>query len=133
MSCRCIGWTSVFEGENGQIIALVLIYVPSHKITQQLVLSNTKLGPSWMDPIVEFLRPDILPEGKREAHKLRIRAVLFWISLTGDLYKRSYLWPHLLCVQPSLVEDVPFEINEGMCGLHSGRISLAHRALAQGY
>ncbi|GFY85297.1 hypothetical protein Acr_04g0000350 [Actinidia rufa] len=74
-----------------------------------------------------------LPDDRKEAHKIRIKAARFWISPTGDLYKRSYQGLYLLCVHPSLVDDVLYGIHEGMCGLHSGGRSLAHRALSQGY
>ena len=86
-----------------------------------------------MDPIVNFLQHDKLLEDKKEVHKVRVKATRFWISPYGDLYKRSYLGPYLLCVHPSLVDDVLFEIHEGICGLHSLGRSLAHQALAQGY
>ena len=36
----------------------------------------------------------------------------------GDLYKRSYLGPFLLCVHLTLVKNVLFEIHKGICGLH---------------
>ncbi|GFS29078.1 hypothetical protein Acr_00g0005240 [Actinidia rufa] len=55
------------------------------------------------------------------------------ISVPRDLYRRSYQGPYLLCVHPSLVKDVLYEIHEGMCGLYSRGRSLAHRALSQGY
>ncbi|GFS30010.1 hypothetical protein Acr_00g0009670 [Actinidia rufa] len=63
---------------------------------QSSVLINTQLGPSWMDPIVNYLQTDQLPDDKKEAHKIRIKAARFWISPTGDLYKRSYQGPYLL-------------------------------------
>ena len=53
-------------------------------------------------------------------------AAWLWISHSSDLYKISYLGPYLLCVHPSLVEDVLFKIQEGMCALHSGERSLVH-------
>ena len=125
---------SVFEEENGRTVAIDVISIPSIEETQKKsILVNTELGPSWMDPIVSYLRTDRLPDDKKEAHKIRIKAARFWISPSGDLYKRSYQGPYLLCVHPSLVEDVLYEIHEGMCGLHSGGRSLAHRALTQGY
>ncbi|GFZ04896.1 hypothetical protein Acr_17g0004680 [Actinidia rufa] len=114
-------------------VAVDVVSVPSIEETQSSVLVNTQLGPSWMDPIVNYLRTDQLPDDRKEAHKIRIKAAQFWISPTGDLYKRSYQGPYLLCVHPSLVEDVLYEIHEGMCGLHSWGRSLAHRALSQGY
>ena len=110
-----------------------LISVPSHEVTQKLVLVNTNLGPSWMDKIVNFLCHDKLPEDKREAQYLRVKITRFWISPAGDLYIRSYLDPYVLCVHSSLVEYILFKSHEGMCGLYSEGRSLAHRALTQGY
>ncbi|XP_057463838.1 uncharacterized protein LOC130753679 [Actinidia eriantha] len=124
---------SAFEGDHGRTVAVDVVSTPSIEETQSFVLVNTQLGPSWMDPIVNYLRTDQLPDDRKEAHKIRIKAARFWISPTGNLYKRSYLSPYLLYVHPSLVEDVLYEIHEGMCGLHSGGRSLAHRALTQGY
>ncbi|GFY85714.1 hypothetical protein Acr_04g0004520 [Actinidia rufa] len=124
---------SMSEGEIGRIVAVNVISVPSIDVTQEHVLINTELRLSWMDVIVNYLRLDKLLNDKREAHKLKIKATRFWIFPYGDLYKRSYQGPYLLCVHPSLIEDVLYEIHEGMCGLHSGGRSLAHRALSQGY
>ncbi|GFY85504.1 hypothetical protein Acr_04g0002420 [Actinidia rufa] len=124
---------STFEGNHGRTVAVDVVSIPNIEETQSSVLVNTQLGPSWMDPIVNYLRADQLLDDRKEAHKIRIKAARFWISPTGDLYKRSYQGPYLLCVHSSLVEDVLYEIHEGMCGLHSGGRSLAHRALSQGY
>ncbi|XP_057482051.1 uncharacterized protein LOC130768985 [Actinidia eriantha] len=123
---------AIFEGEIGRTIAVDIISIPSIEYMQESVMVNTELGPSWMDPIVNYLRTDKLPDDKMEAHRIRIKAVRFWISPSKDLYKRSYQGPYLLCVHPSLIEDVLYEIHEGICGLHSGGRSLAHRALSQG-
>ncbi|XP_057464946.1 uncharacterized protein LOC130754714 [Actinidia eriantha] len=124
---------AVFEGEIGKMIAVDIIPIPSIEDMQESVMVNTELGPSWMDPIVKYLRTDELPDDKKEAHRIRIKAARFWISPSGELYKKSYQGPYLLCVHPSLIEDVLYEIHEGICGLHSGGRSLAHRALTQGY
>ena len=72
---------SVFERKYGRIIAMNFISVLSYETLQKSVLCNTKLGLSWMDPIIEFMRHDKLLEDKREAHKLRVDATRFWISL----------------------------------------------------
>ena len=61
-------------------------------------------------------------------HKLRVKATHFGISPVG-----SYLETYFLCVHPSLVEDVLFEIHEKICGLHSWGRLLTHRALTQRY
>ena len=126
------GWVSIFEEEINQTIAVDLISSPSHEMPQESILVNTELGSSWMDPIANFIRHDKLLEDKREVHKLQLKVARFWISFTGNLYKRLYLGPYLLCVHPSLFEDVLFEIHEGIYGLHSRERSLAHQSLTQG-
>ena len=41
---------------------------------------QVRVGPSWMDPIVQFLRDDILLEDKSEADKIRRKAPHFLLS-----------------------------------------------------
>ena len=53
-----------------------------------------------MDPIVNFLKGDTLPEGKLEAEKIRRNAHRFWLSKDHKLYRRSYSGPYLLCIHP---------------------------------
>ena len=38
-----------------------------------------RVGPSWMDSIVLFLKEDILPKGKAEVDKVRRKAPRFWL------------------------------------------------------
>ena len=41
---------------------------------------HVSIGPSWMDPIIQFLSKDILPEDKSKAEKIRRNAPQFWLS-----------------------------------------------------
>ena len=41
---------------------------------------QVRMGPSWMDSIVLFLKEDILPEGKSETNKVQRKASRFWLS-----------------------------------------------------
>ena len=52
-----------------------MIYVP-----------HVRVGPSWMDPIIQFLSKDVLPEDKSEAEKKRRKASWFWLSEDQKLY-----------------------------------------------
>ena len=61
---------SIFEGGNGRIIVVDLVSIPGYQTHQEFVICNTKLGPRWMNPIVEFLCYDKLLEDKKETHKL---------------------------------------------------------------
>ena len=42
--------------------------------TELVHVYNVRVGPSWMDPLVLFLKNDILPEDKNEADKIRRKA-----------------------------------------------------------
>ena len=63
-----------------------------------------RVGPSWMDFIILFLKEDVLPENKSEADKVRRKAYWFWLSEDQKLYKRSFFGPYLLCIHPEAVE-----------------------------
>ncbi|XP_028121912.1 uncharacterized protein LOC114319106 [Camellia sinensis] len=106
-------------------------FVPEPSIASPVLCSSVE--PSWMDPILAFLKSGTLPEDKKEANKVKHKSARFWISPSEKLYRRSYLGPYLLCVHPNLVENVLYEIHDGICGCHVGERSLAHRALTHGY
>jgi len=86
-----------------------------------------------MDPIVLFLKDDILPEEKGEVDKVRKKAPRFLLSEDQKLHKRSFSKPYFLCVHPEAVELLLEELYEGICGSHTEGRSLSHKALTQGY
>ena len=92
-----------------------------------------RIGPTWMDPIVLFLKEDIMPEDKLEADKVRRKVPHFWISEDQKLYKRSFSGPYLLCIDPEASELLLKEFHEEIYGNHIGGRSLSHRAITQGY
>ena len=115
-------------------IILVEHLSKASKVAKDMVRAHeVKVGPSWMDPIVTFLKDNILPEGKLEAEKVRRNATRFWLSKDHKLYKRSYSGLYLLCVHPEASELLLKELHEGIWGSHTGGRSLSHRALTQGY
>ena len=96
-------------------------------------IHEVRVGPNWMDPMVKFLKDDILPEEKLEAEKIRRKTPRFWLSEDHKLYKHSYSGPYLLCVHPVASELLLEELHEGICESHTGGRSLSHRAITQGY
>ena len=106
---------------------------PSIMKSSQAIICQIEMGPSWMDPIVDYLTKDILPADQKEAAKVRKNATRYWISREGKLYKKSYMGPYLICVHPDLVPNLLYEIHEGVCGGHTRGRSLTHRAIGQGY
>ena len=116
-----------------RIILVEALYQTSPVKREKIQIHQIRKSHSWMDPIVSFLRDDILPEGKLEAEKIRRDAPWFWLSEDHRLYWRSYSRPYLLCIHPEESESLLEELHEGICGSHTGGRSLAHRALTQGY
>ena len=90
---------------------------------------QVRVGTSWMDSIVLFLKEDILLEGKSEADKVWRKAPWFWLSDDQKLYKCFFSRPYLLCMHPKAVELLLEELHEGIYGSHIGGKSLSHRAL----
>ena len=86
-----------------------------------------------MDPIVLFLKEDIMPKEKSKADKMRRKAPWFWLSKDQKLYKLSFFGPYLLCIYLEASELLLKELHEGIYGSHIGGISLSHRALTQWY
>ena len=69
-----------------------------------ICVHHVKIGPNWMDPIIQFLSKDVLPEEKLEAEKIRRKAPRFWLSEDQKLYKRSFPRPYLLYIHPKALE-----------------------------
>ena len=86
-----------------------------------------------MDPMVLFLKEDILPKEKSKANKVRRKAPRFWLSEDQKLYKDSFSRPYLLCIHPETSKLLIEELYEGICGSHTGGKFSSHRAITQGY
>ena len=98
-----------------------------------ICVHHVRIGPSWMDPIIQFLSKDVLPEDKSEVEKIRRKAPRFWLSEDQKLYKRFFSRPYLLCIHPEVSELLLKELHEGICGSHTGGRSISHWAITQGY
>ena len=111
-----------------QIILFEDLYKPT-ETRETAQIHQIRVGPSWMDSIIRFLREDILPEERMEANKIRRKATSYWLSEDHKLYKRYLSGPYLLCVHPELTESLLEELHEGICGSYTRGRSLAHRAI----
>nr|GFB68659.1 reverse transcriptase domain-containing protein [Tanacetum cinerariifolium] len=89
-------------------------------------------GPTWMTPIVEYLKEGTLPSDRKEARKLCIKARQYEL-MKGILYRRSFLTPCLRCVGPLQAEYVISEIHEGSCSMYTGPRSVVAKAIRLGY
>ena len=116
----------------GKLPRIILIKHLSRvsKIAKDTIRAHeVRVGPSWMDLIVAFLKNDILPEGKSKAEQIQRNATRFWLSKDHKLYRRSFSGPYLLRVHPKASELLLEELHEGICRSHTGERSLSHRAL----
>ena len=102
-------------------------------VTKVNVVVITTAGSCWMDPIIEFLNEDTIPDDEGEANKIHRVASRYWLSADRKLYRRSFGGPYLLCLHPGKVDKLLVELHEGVCGGHAGGRSLSHRAMMQGF
>jgi len=116
-----------------RVILIEDLYHPTTEKANGIRVYNVRVGPSWMDPLVLFLKHDTLPDDKIEADKIRRKVSQFWLSKDSKLYRRSFSGPYLLCVHPEATELILEELHEGTCGSHMGGRSLSHRAITLGY
>ncbi|XP_059638598.1 uncharacterized protein LOC132280855 [Cornus florida] len=79
--------------------------------------------PSWIDPIVTYIRDGILPERRDEARKVKSNAAKYAI-VHNQLYRRSFSGPYLKSVTPVEARQILRTIHEGVCGNHSGGRSI---------
>ena len=86
--------------------------------------------PSWIDPILDYLKNNKLPEDQRAADLIKRKAPRYWVSKEGFFYRRSFLRPYLVCVHSDLMKDFLYEIHEGVCKSHIRGRSLASRAMS---
>nr|GEV07381.1 reverse transcriptase domain-containing protein [Tanacetum cinerariifolium] len=89
-------------------------------------------GPTWMTPIMEYLKDGTLPGDRKEARKLRIKARQYEL-LEEVLYMWSFLEPWLRCAGPLQADYVIWEIYKGSCSMHAGPWSVVAKATRLGY
>ncbi|GJT93114.1 reverse transcriptase domain-containing protein [Tanacetum coccineum] len=74
----------------------VLVEVLKEKSIQEEEVATVveEEGPTWMTPIIKYLKDGTLPYNRKEASKLRIKARQYEL-LEGVLYRQSFLKPWL--------------------------------------
>ncbi|XP_024036827.1 uncharacterized protein LOC112096866 [Citrus clementina] len=100
----------------------------SPSIGEEAEVMRVSTEKSWMDPILSYIREDILPEDRKQVRKLKCRAARYTL-LDGILYRRGFTLPLLRCLDDEEADYVLREIHEGICGNHSGARTLAFKAL----
>ncbi|GKA41610.1 reverse transcriptase domain-containing protein [Tanacetum coccineum] len=112
----------------------VLVEILKEKSIQEKVVVTVveEDGPTWMKPIVKYLKNETLPDDRKEVSKLRIKARQYEL-LEGVLYRRSFRRPWLRCVGPLQADYVIREVHEGSCSMHAGPRSVVAKSMRLGY
>ncbi|XP_015953213.1 uncharacterized protein LOC107477671 [Arachis duranensis] len=97
-----------------------------------VALHMTKVGPSWLDPIINFLKNGKLPEDEKEAKALRREAAKY-ATIQGQLFKKGLSQPLLKCLHPEQADYVLREVHKECCGHHIGGKALARKLIRAGY
>nr|XP_009390432.1 PREDICTED: uncharacterized protein LOC103976831 [Musa acuminata subsp. malaccensis] len=87
---------------------------------------------TWVQELLRFKRDRTLPPDEATARRLR-RTHAWYSEVSGWLYKRSFTYPLLRCLEPDEVRTVLAEVHEGIRGEHIGGRTLAHKILSKGY
>ncbi|GJV48876.1 reverse transcriptase domain-containing protein [Tanacetum coccineum] len=85
---------------------------------EEVVTVVKEEGPTWMTSIIEYLKDETLPDDRKEASKLRIKArqyeLLEWVLSERVILKACLVGGTLQ------VNHVIREIHEGSCNMHTG-------------
>ena len=117
---------TALETDLQRTVSIEILDSPSFRDCNSSIVHTMGFEASWMDPFMAYLRDDSLPEDKKVANIIKRKALGYWVSKKGNLYKRSFSGPYLLYVHPELVDNLLFEIHEGICISHTSGRSLAH-------
>ena len=63
-----------------RIILIEDLYKPTETRREASQVHQIRVGPSWMDSIMQFLKEDTLPKERVEADKVRRKATRYWFS-----------------------------------------------------
>ncbi|XP_015931831.1 uncharacterized protein LOC107458132 [Arachis duranensis] len=97
-----------------------------------VALHLTKLGPYWLDPIIDFLENGKLPDDEKAAKALRMEAAKY-TTIQGQLFKKELSQPLLKCLHPDQTDYVLREVYKGCCSHHIGGKALARKLIRVGY
>ncbi|GJW87638.1 reverse transcriptase domain-containing protein [Tanacetum coccineum] len=120
------------EAEYEALLVLVEVLQEKSIQEQKVVVVVEEEGTNWMTHLTEYLKDGVLLDDKKEANKLRIKAIQYEL-MEGILYRHSFLWLWLRCVGQLQADNVIREIHEGSYSIHAGPRSVVAKAMRSGY
>ncbi|XP_022859011.1 uncharacterized protein LOC111379805 [Olea europaea var. sylvestris] len=116
----------LFMGLDGLDRTVHVRIVTEPSINQTIGVMDIDNEPSWMDPIVDFIKHGSLLEDPRAARSIRSKAPRYCM-IEGVLFCRRLTLPYLKCLRPSESSQALEEVHEGICGNHQGARALAFK------
>ena len=115
---------------------VVIEYLPDKTtLATHLEVFDLSVGasrPSWMDPILNYLRDGSLPPDRKEARSIIYKAVNYTI-IDGVLYKRGFSFSLLRCLRPEEGLRVLEDLHTSECSNHVKSLSLYIQVTRVGY
>ena len=121
---------SIRDSELLDAVSVRFLAKPS--IKPQPEIMELMREPSWMDPIIGYVKSSELPEEKTEACILGLKTARY-VFYDDKLYIRGYSMPLLKYVLLTEAKNIMWEIHEGTCRNHARGQSLAFKALRQSF
>ena len=84
---------TAYGQDLSRVILIEDLHTPVEDKKEKVQVHQIMVRPSWMDPLVLFLKEGVLPNEKREAEKIRRKAPQFWLSEEQKLYQHSFSGP----------------------------------------
>ncbi|XP_022850205.1 uncharacterized protein LOC111372209 [Olea europaea var. sylvestris] len=105
------------------IVPIEYLLTPSTEAPKVMSIERT---PTWIQPIIAYLKDQVMPTNKDEAYKLR-RSLGHFLFIDDVLYKKKLLLPTSSLHGEDEATYIPRKIHEGVCGNHSGGLALASK------
>ena len=124
---------SIKDSELLEIVPMEFLHTPSIPPTIfPAIINYVASVDTWMTHITQYLKDGYLPEDKKQARSLRLKAARYALY-DGQLYRRGFSTLLLKCVDLTERKYILQGIHEGVYGNHSRGQSLAYKVLRHGY
>lgn len=106
-----------------------------HPLTEKSICeptSGTIDTPTWMTPIIKYIKAGTLLDDPREAKKVKTSSPRYTLA-NDQLYHHAFSWPLPKCVSEDGGKYILREIHEGIYGAHICAKSLTRKVIRVGY
>ncbi|KAJ4963992.1 hypothetical protein NE237_023931 [Protea cynaroides] len=96
------------------------------------VVHQIKSKPSWIDPVLAFLKDNVLPPNSKEARSTNASKVVHYYLYDRLLYKKYFTQPLLKCLRLSKAWEAMKEVHDGIYESHISRRAMHYNVLRRG-